>query len=625
MTLDAAGHATEQPADAETASAPDGCVVFCPCGSGLRHESCCALDAGALPNAAEPPPDTLQAIYAVRRRGIDEATELCLRLLTSTPTLLPALHLLFLIRRDQENRPAALALARRLVRLAPQDAGIALELGALFFDLRHWGEAEHQARHAVRLSPLSAGPHELLARVFQERKEPEAAVFHIRRALQLSERRRRPLLRQLAQIQIQQGDLVEARTTVTEALALGPDDPATLAQMAVVEEYSRNRIQAAELLERAASLAGNGWAGLREARARLLADAGDDEAALAALVADNSSAPPPDVSALLLKGRVLDRLGRTEEAFEAFEAAQKIDFDADEARRHLAWIESTVRHYRQFFLRSLADSLPRAEPAPGRKQPVFVAGFARSGTTLIEQSLSMHTQIAAAGEIGSLRQVVRHAQRLLHSPLPYPNALTELWMGDQRRGLDTLRDTYLNDAEQMHGIAGNSEAYFTDKMIFNEMHLALIGLILPGAPVIHMIRHPLDVVLSVFSHQLSGGVRSRGDIVSIARHYAATIDLVEHYAEQGLLGRYMAVRYEDVVSDQRTQVARILDFIGLPFEQSCLEFDRNERYARTLSFSQVRRKLNSDGVFRYRNYRRQLEPVYPILERHVRQLGYELE
>ena len=152
MTLDAAGHATEQPADAETASAPDGCVAFCPCGSGLRHESCCALDAGALPNAAEPPPDTLQAIYAVRRRGIDEATELCLRLLTSTPTLLPALHLLFLIRRDQENRPAALALARRLVRLAPQDAGIALELGALFFDLRRWGEAEHQARHAVRLS-----------------------------------------------------------------------------------------------------------------------------------------------------------------------------------------------------------------------------------------------------------------------------------------------------------------------------------------------------------------------------------------------------------------------------------------------------------------------------------------
>ena len=197
-------------------------------------------------------------------------------------------------------------------------------------------------------------------------------------------------------------------------------------------------------------------------------------------------------------------------------------------------------------------------------------------------------------------------------------------MGDQRGGLDTLRDAYLNDAERMHGIAAHSEPYCTDKMIFNEMHLALIGLILPGAPVIHMIRHPLDVVLSVFSHQLSGGVRSRGDIVSIARHYAATMDLVQHYAGQGLLGRYKAVRYEDVVADQRAQVAGMLDFIGVPFEQACLDFDRSERYARTLSFSQVRRKLNSDGVFRYRRYRRQLEPVYPILERHIRQLGYEL-
>ncbi len=623
MMLDAPASATAQHADPDIA--PDGAVQACRCGSLLPATSCCALDTGGKLVAAEPSEATLQAIYAARRGGIEDAAALCIALLTDTPTLLPALHLLFLIRRDQERRPAALALARRLVRLAPQDPGMALELGALFFEMRHWAEAEHQARHAVRLSPLSAGPHELLAQVFQERKEPIAAAFHIRRALGLAEHRRKPLLRELAQIQIQQGALAEARVSVVEALALGPDDPATLAQMAVVEEYSRNNADAAQLLDRAASLTGGGWAGLREARARLLSDAGDHTGALAALVADAANGPELNASALLLKGRILDRLDRTEEAFAAFEAAQKIDFDQEEAHRHLSWIETTAQHYRQFFLRSLTDTLPRAEPAAGRKQPVFVAGFARSGTTLVEQTLAMHSQIAAAGEIGSLRQVVKHAQRLLHSPLPYPNALTELWMGDQLRGLDTLRDAYLNDAEQMHGVAGNSEPYFTDKMIFNEMHLALIGLILPDAPVIHMIRHPLDVVLSVFSHQLSGGVRSRGDIVSIARHYAATIELVQHYAGQGLLGRYMAVRYEDVVSDQRAQVARMLDFIGLPFEQACLEFDRSERYARTLSFNQVRRKLNSDGVFRYRKYRRQLEPVYPILERHVRQLGYELE
>ncbi len=623
MMLDAAAGNTEQTSGPDT-MVPGAAVPSCGCGSMLPATACCALDASLAPAAPDPPEATLQAIHAARSGGIDDAAALCIRLLTATPTLLPALHLLFLIRRDQERRPAALALARRLARLAPRDAGIALELGTLFFETRRWAEAEHQARHAVRLSPMSAGPHELLSQVFQERKEPVAAEFHIRRALELSQHRRIPLLRELAQIQIQQGALAEARATVAEALERGPDDPATLAQMAVVEEYSRNQAGAARLLDRAAALTGGGWTGLREARARLLSDAGDHAGALAALAPEQADGQPPNASALLLKGRILDRLDRTEAAFAAFEAAQQIDYEPEEARRHLSWIENTAQHYRQFFLRSLADTLPRAAPAPGRKQPVFVAGFARSGTTLVEQTLSMHSQIGAGGEIGSLRHVVKHAQRLLHSPLPYPNALTELWMGDQRRGLDTLRDAYLNDAEQMHGIAAHSEPYFTDKMIFNEMHLALIGLILPAAPVIHMIRHPLDVVLSVFSHQLSGGVRSRGDIVSIARHYAATMDLVEHYAEQGLLGRYMAVRYEDVVSDQRAQVARMLDFIGLPFEQACLDFDKSERYARTLSFSQVRRKLNSDGVFRYRRYRGQLEPVYAILEHHVRRLGYEL-
>ena len=623
--LDAPTSVLGQVADPDAGLAPDGAVLACRCGSALPEAACCAFDTGRKLFPAEPSEDTLQVIYAARRGGIEQAAALCVGLLTVEPTLLPALHLLFLIRRDQERRAAALVLARRLVRLAPQDPGMALELGALFFEMRHWAEAEHQARHAVRLSPLSAGPHELLARVFQERKEPIAAEFHVRRALALAAHKRVPLLRELAQVQIQQGALAEARATVTEALALGPDNPATLAQMAVVEEYSRDHTHAMQLLDRAASLTGGGWTGLHEARARLLSDAGDHAGALAAFAPDEAGGQTLTASALLLKGRTLDRLDRTEEAFAAFEAAQKIDYDPEEASRHLSWIETTAQHYRRFFVRSLTDTLPRATPATGRKQPVFVAGFARSGTTLVEQTLSMHSQIGAGGEIGSLRQVVKHAQRLLHSPLPYPNALTELWMGDQLRGLDTLRDAYLNDAEQMHGIAGNTKPYFTDKMIFNEMHLALIGLILPAAPVIHMIRHPLDVVLSVFSHQLSGGVRSRGDIVSVARHYAATIDLVGHYAEQGLLGRYMAVRYEDVVSDQQAQVARVLDFIGLPFEQACLRFDESERYARTLSFSQVRRKLNSDGVFRYRKYRRQLEPVYPILERHVRQLGYELE
>jgi Flp pilus assembly protein TadD len=610
-----------EPGELQVLAPPSASDAPCSCGSGLALRVCCDLDRpGQRPEPSEPSAETLKDIYASRRGKIGDAAALCIRLLTDAPTLLPALHLLFLIRRDEGNRTAALALARRLARLAPLDPPMAWEFGRLLFAERRWVEAERQARHAVRLAPQSADANVLLAKVFGERKDFTAAEFQLRRALEFAGEQRLHLLQELAQIQVQQGNLPMARVTLDEALTLAPRDPGLLSQLAQVEEYGRNAGKAASLLAEAGLEAGRAAPLMREARARLAYDAGDYAAALEAL----EDAPRLDVSAVLLKGRALDRLGRYEEAFATFEAAQKIDYDDAEARAHLAWIENTANHYKKFFVKSLMQSLPRAEMAEGRKQPIFIAGFARSGTTLVEQSLSMHSRIAAGGEISSLRNVVKHAQRLLQSALPYPNALTELWMGDQRLGMNMLRDLYLNDADQLHGIAGAQTPWFTDKMIFNEMHLALISLILPSAPVIHMIRHPLDVVLSVFSHQLSGGVRSRGDLVSVARHYAATMDLVEHYRCQESTGRYLAVRYEDVVASQRGQIARMLDFVGVPFEEACLDFESNSRYARTLSFSQVRRPLNEDGVFRYRNYRRQLAPAYPVLEPIIERLGYSL-
>jgi hypothetical protein len=198
-------------------------------------------------------------------------------------------------------------------------------------------------------------------------------------------------------------------------------------------------------------------------------------------------------------------------------------------------------------------------------------------------------------------------------------------MGDRRHGLEALRDAYLADACEQHGIAQSAKPYFTDKMIFNEMNLALISLILPQAPVIHMIRHPLDVVLSVFSHQLSGGVRSRFTLVDIAKHYVAVTDLVAHYQREGCAERTLRVRYEDVVNNQVEQLERVLAFAGLPFDEACLNFAANPRYARTLSFSQVRRSLNRDGVFRYRRYRRHLSPIYAILAPCIERLGYAIE
>jgi len=599
-----------------------GLSTVCACGSGLSAAQCCTLDReGALPPAAEPEPSVLEALYLSRGGDMDNAAALCIALLEQTPTLLPALHLLFLIRRDQGRKQAALALSRRLARLAPADPGMAVEFARMLVAGRRWPEADSQARRALRLAPRSPAAHETLSQVFRERKDFAAAEYHLRQAIEHGDGQMLGTRLELAQVLMQQGALAEARTVLDAVLAVRPRNLPALTQLAQLEAYYGDAPAAAALLDSALSEA-PGAPVLLEAKARLAFDSGDFPQALAHLAGEAGSA---SAGSLLLKGRTLDRLGDTDAAFEAFEAAQQLGYDAAEAKAHLAWIENTTAHYRKFFTARLMQSLARAAPRQGGKQPIFVLGFARSGTTMVEQSLSMHAQVCGGGEIQSLRTVVNQAQRLLYSALPYPNALTEVWMGDCRNGLNRLRDVYLDHAAQHHAIAQSEKPFFTDKMIFNEMHLALIALILPEAPVIHMIRHPLDVVLSVFSHQLAGGVRSRFTLEDTARHYAAIMDLVAHYRAENAAGRYLPVRYEDVVADQKGQIAGILDFAGLKFDAACLRFQENPRYARTISFGQVRQSLNADGVFRYRRYRRQLAPIYPILAPCIERLGYAIE
>ena len=214
--------------------------------------------------------------------------------------------------------------------------------------------------------------------------------------------------------------------------------------------------------------------------------------------------------------------------------------------------------------------------------------------------------------------------RMLNSPLGYPEALAELWMGDQREGLDNLRDYYLQKVAQMH-ILTPEAAWFTDKMPLNETHLGLIALLFPEAPLIHVIRHPLDIMVSAVSNHFTHGffcARRAGkpppNITSVSWTWCRNTR-----SEMAL--RYLPVRYEDMVTDQEATVRAVLDFVGEPFDPKCLQFHENQRYARTASYAQVTERLYASSRFRYRNYRAHLEPVIPILQPYIERLGYTVE
>jgi hypothetical protein len=242
---------------------------------------------------------------------------------------------------------------------------------------------------------------------------------------------------------------------------------------------------------------------------------------------------------------------------------------------------------------------------------------------MAEQTLSAHPLIAAGDELPFIEDIVALMPRMLNSPLAYPEALADLWMGDQREALDNLRDFYLQRVRQL-GVVEPGKAWFTDKMPLNETHLGLIGLLFPDAPIIHMLRHPLDIVLSMFSNHLTHGFYCASALESAARHYVLIADLVAHYRSQMTL-KYLTVRYEDIIDDQETHVRRMLDFVGADFDSRCLQFHENRRYARTASYAQVTEKLYSSSRYRYRRYLKHLAPIIPILEPVIARLGYTID
>jgi tetratricopeptide (TPR) repeat protein len=578
-----------------------------------------------------PPPDAARLLAPMVERASElhnqnnsqEAVALVLEVLELAPAHPVGLTLLYRIRRENGAERAADALLRRIVNLYPNTFWATNELTLALLAKGAIAEAEIHARNAVRIAPENPQSHNLMGMIMTEANRPHIGEYHYRKVVALSGRRDPIVLANLAWNLKNQGRMAESRVFYEESAAAGPEVLQTLLGWARMEEADRNFDHAAELLDRAEKLApGNPSILLSRAvlhgRTRSYEKALDLLAAIAAQNRDGGLGP----NELLEKGRLLDRMGRYDEAFAAFTEGKRLCREVS----GLVYLDDHARqlteHLRGFFTETRLRTLPRAQHRADLPQPIFILGFPRSGTTLVEQILSGHPQISAGDELPFVNEITAAMPRTLNSPLAYPEALAELWMGDRREGLDELRDYYLQRVLQL-GIVEPGVQWFTDKMPLNETHLGLIALMFPRAPLIHVLRHPLDVVLSVFSNHLTHGFYCAYALETAARHYLRVMELVRHYRGEMTL-HYLPVRYEDIVDAQEVSVRRMLDFIGAPFDPSCLAFHENRRYARTASYAQVTEPLYVGSRYRYRHYLKELAPVVPLLEPMIRSLGYAI-
>jgi len=249
----------------------------------------------------------------------------------------------------------------------------------------------------------------------------------------------------------------------------------------------------------------------------------------------------------------------------------------------------------------------------GAPDPIFVVGLPRSGSTLLEQILASHSQVDGTKELVHILSMVRRlgGRRKKAEASLYPQALTELTAIQ----LQELGQEYLDRTRIQRG----SAPYFVDKMPNNFFHVGLISLILPNAKIIDARRHPMAACFSGYTQLFARGQSFTYNLSDIGRYYRDYVSVMDHWDEV-VPGKVLRVQYEDVVSDTETQVRRMLDYCGLPFENSCLQFHQTERAVRTASSEQVRQPIYSGALEHWRNYDPYLDELKaslaPVLKRY---------
>jgi tetratricopeptide (TPR) repeat protein len=272
-----------------------------------------------------------------------------------------------------------------------------------------------------------------------------------------------------------------------------------------------------------------------------------------------------------------------------------MDYDADETT---TMVSRNRTIFTEEFFRSRA-----AAGCPSR-EPIFVVGLQRAGSTLVEQILGSHSAIEGAGELPFVLQLFAN-DVTPRTGTDYPNGMDRLEPSDLR----ALGEKYLALA---HGRARLSRPFFVDKCPFNVWHIGLIHLMLPNARIIDVRRHPLACCYANFTMSFLHAPPVSYRLSDMGQLYADYVRLTAHF-DRVLPGKIYRVLYEQLVTDLEAEIRRLLDFLELPFEQGCLEYYKNERAFNSYSNEQVRSPIFTEGVDRWRNYEAWLGPLKAVL------------
>lgn len=462
------------------------------------------------------------------------------------------------------NRNEASEAFQEAIRARPDYADAWVNLGSMLLRASRWVEAEIHLRRAAELLPDSAPAWENLGSALVELERLDEALDCFRRAAALDPLAPGPL-NDIARCLRQQGRFDEAADWHRKALAVDPDMTPALYSLALSRNISSDEEAVLRRLEdRQAELDETRRASLHYALAEIHNTRGEYDEAFAHYRQANDVRDPSS------------------------------DFDPGK------WVEYTDRiiaaHPEGFF----AD---RQDFGTASELPVFVLGMPRSGTTLVEQILASHPAVHGAGELHEIRHLVADMPKRIGSTRSWPDCLPELEAG-------SAREMAGEHIARLASLAPEADR-IVDKMPGNFIRLGLIALLFPNARIIHCRRNPVDICLSCYFQNFDG-LEFSTSLANTGFFYQQYERLMAHW-RRVVPSAMMDVEYEALVADQETVSRRLIDFLGLEWDDACLAFHESDRSIRTASLWQARQPVYTTSAGRWRRYRSHLGPLLEAL------------
>ena len=497
--------------------------------------------------------------------------------------------------------PTAESILRPYLKARPTDVKAIRMMAELAARIGRLVDAENLLRRALELAPDFTAARANLATVLYKQNRPLDAIAELDQ-LERATDSDLPHAGLKAAAMTRIGRMDEARELYRKVLDARPDEPKIWMSYGHILKTVGEQAESVAAYRRSVEIMpalGEAWWSLANLKT-VRFDAGDIQSMQSALTTPDLD----DEGRFHLHfalGKAFEDAGMVEQSFTHYAEGNRL------RRAQVPWdaAANQVHVERSIALYDAAYFSARDGWGCPARDPIFILGLPRSGSTLLEQILSSHSAVEGTAELPDLPTLARRLKGKCAGDRTYPDTVADLTAAD----LKAFGEEYLERASIQRF---TDKPMFIDKLPNNWPHIGLIKLMLPNARIIDARRHPLACGFSNFKQHFARGQNWAYDLTEIGLYYRDYVMLMRHF-DDVLPGFVHRVIHEDLVDDPEAEVRRLLDYLGLPFEPACLAFYENPRAVRTASSEQVRRPISREGLEQWKPFEAWLGPLKETL------------